>query len=332
MRASPIRLTCFFAILSVAAPSSSQPVSLRQLSGQYEALVESIDPSVVQVITRGLVSSAEGFSALRLNRGGGSGVIVDPSGYILTNAHVVGAARRVEVLLAQRNEDASRNSILKPAGKLVEARVVGLDRETDIAVLKIEMEGLPHLSFADSETVRQGQVVVAFGSPFGLQNTVTSGIVSNVARQVRLDDPMIYIQTDAAINPGNSGGPLVDAEGRIIGINTFIVSASGANTGVGFAVPSNIARSAYEQIRQHGRVRRGQIGIVPQTITTPMARALKLDRDWGVIIADVSPRSAAEAAGLAVHDIVLKIDGKVVENARQLGVNIYQSAGKTVTL
>jgi serine protease Do len=158
------------------------------------------------------------------------------------------------------------------------------------------------------------------------------GIVSSVARQVRTDDPMIYVQTDAAINPGNSGGPLVDAEGRIVGINTFIVSPSGANDGVGFAVPANIARGAYEQIRKHGRVRRGQMGVVAQTITPAMAEALSLPQSWGVVLADVIPKGPAEAAGLEAMDIVLTLDGKVMENARQFGVNIYQHAGDTVTL
>ncbi len=140
-------------------------------------------------------------------------------------------------------------------------------RQTDLALLKIEAAGLPHLEFEDSEVLRQGQVVLAFGSPFGLENSVTMGIISSVARQIRPDDPMIYLQTDAAINPGNSGGPLVDPEGQLVGINTFIVSASGANAGVGFAVPSNIAKSVYEQIKQHGYVKRGQIGVIAQTIT-----------------------------------------------------------------
>ncbi|MDZ7639133.1 MAG: trypsin-like peptidase domain-containing protein [Bryobacterales bacterium] len=129
---------------------------------------------------------------------------------------------------------------VKPAGKLLPARVVGMDRETDIAILKVERKELPYLEFTDSEMVRQGQVAIAFGSPFGLENSVTMGVVSSVARQVNLDDPMIYVQTDAAINPGNSGGPLVNAEGKIVGINTFILSPSGANDGVGFAVPATL--------------------------------------------------------------------------------------------
>jgi serine protease Do len=215
---------------------------------------------------------------------------------------------------------------------LLSARIVGLDRETDVAVLKVEGEGLPYLQFGDSESVRQGQVAVAFGSPFGLENSVTMGIVSSVARQVSPDGPMIYIQTDAAINPGNSGGPLVDVRGRIIGINAFIVSQTGTNEGIGFAIPSTVAKVAYEQIRQHGRVTRGQIGVIAQTISASLAEALSLPQPWGVVIADVAPKSAAEAAGLQVRDVVLTLDGKVMENARQFGVNIYQHAGDTITL
>jgi serine protease Do len=297
-------------------------------------LVERVDPAVVQVITRGFDFQDDSASPLvRSRRGSGSGVVVDPSGYIVTNAHVVGYAREVQVLLPELADESHQfSSVIKPSGRRLSAQVIGMDRETDIAVLKIAGENLPHLQFADSEKVRQGQVVIAFGSPFGLENSVTMGIVSSVARQVRTDDPMIYVQTDAAINPGNSGGPLVDAEGRIVGINTFIVSPSGANDGVGFAVPANIARGAYEQIRKHGRVRRGQMGVVAQTITPAMAEALSLPQSWGVVLADVIPKGPAEAAGLESMDIVLTLDGKVMENARQFGVNIYQHAGDTVTL
>jgi serine protease Do len=313
------------------APAGS---SLRGLSQLYQDLVERVDPAVVQVVTRGYAPSDEmEAQLLRTRRGNGSGVIVDKEGYVVTNAHVVGNARRVEVLVPQPAEERLRfRSVINPTGKLLPAKVVGVDRETDIAVLKIEEKNLPELRFADSDKVRQGQIVIAFGSPFGLENSVTMGIVSSVARQVRPDDPMIYIQTDAAINPGNSGGPLVDSEGEIAGINTFIVSQSGGNEGIGFAVPSNIARSVYEQIREHGRVRRGQIGVIAQSITPAMARALKLPQDYGAILADITPRSAAEAAGLRIRDVVLSFNGKPIENARQLGVNIYQSAGQTAKI
>lgn len=335
-----------FLLLTQAVPASAQQAAgttrngassantMSAFSDMLQDLVERVDPAVVQIITRGFALSNEGgVSLIRSQRGMGSGVVVDPAGYIVTNAHVVGMARQVQVLLPEPADGEMRfTSAVKPSGKLLPARVLGMDRETDIAVLKIEGGNLPHLEFGNSEEVRQGQVAVAFGSPFGLENSVTMGIVSSVARQVNVDDPMIYIQTDAAINPGNSGGPLVNVRGEIVGINAFIVSPSGANDGIGFAVPANIARVAYEQIRKYGRVTRGQIGVVAQTITPPLAEALSLPQPWGVLISDVAPKSAAEAAGLAVKDVVLSFEGKPMENARQFGVNIYQHAGETVSL
>ena len=158
------------------------------------------------------------------------------------------------------------------------------------------------------------------------------GVVSSVARQVRPDDPMIYIQTDAPINPGNSGGPLMNADGEVVGINTFILSESGGNVGVGFAVPSAIVRTVYDQIRKYGRVRRGQIGLVVQTITPMLAAGLGLPNETGAVVADVVPGSPAAVAGIEIKDVILTLDGKVIENARQFGVNIYQKADQTVTL
>lgn len=309
-----------------------QPAISQQLDEMFQKLVERVHPSVVQVIARGL-SEGETGGAVRSSKGAGSGFIVDPSGFIVTNAHVVAGAKRIQVVLPALNEAAAgRRSVLKPYGKTVAAELVGMDRETDVAVLKVAQTGLPALRFGDSDSAKQGKVVFAFGSPFGLDDSVTMGVISSVARQVRPDDPMIYIQTDASINPGNSGGPLVGVDGAIVGINTFIVSRSGGNEGVGFAAPSNIVKSVYEQIRQHGRVRRGQIGVIAQTISPDLAAALSLQQDWGVLIADVAPKSAAEAAGLEVRDIVLALNGKPMENARQFGVNIYQHAGATITL
>lgn len=308
--------------------------ALRGLSRQFEELVDRVDPAVVQIVTRGFGPAGDGpGTLLRSQRGSGSGVIVDPSGYILTNAHVVGGARSVQVLLPQPSEDTSPgHSLLKPTGKLLSAAVVGVDRETDVAVLKIAEQNLPALPLGDSEQLRQGQIVFAFGSPLGLENSVTMGVVSAVARQVKPDDPMVYIQTDAAINPGNSGGPLVDTEGNVVGLNTFILTKSGGSEGIGFAAPSSIVKAVYEQIREYGRVRRGQIGVVAQTITPLLAEAMKLPRDWGAIIADVAPEGAAAAAGIEVKDIVLSLNGRAIENARQLGVGIYRQAGQTVTM
>ncbi len=246
-----------------------------------------------------------------------------PTGYIVTNAHVVQGAHRVQVQVQSPRREGQR-SVLRPRPRLLTARIVAVDEETDLAVLKVDEAGLPAVTLADSDTVHPGQIVLAFGSPLGLDSSVTMGVVSAVARQLEADDPMIYIQTDASINPGNSGGPLVDAEGRVIGINTLILSQSGGNEGLGFAAPSNIVRHVFEQVRRFGRVRRGQIGVRAQTITPALAEGLSLTRDWGVVLGDVFPDGPAAKAGLQVGDVVETLDGKPMENGRQL-------AGRTCT-
>jgi len=320
--------------LSLPAQTAQQP-SLRSLSESLQRMVEHFSPAVVQVSTRGFGGDRNDrvpSGRLKTERGAGSGVILDPDGYIVTNAHVIGDSSRIQVLLPERNTDKRYASILKPAGKLVDAELVGLDRETDIAVLKAPVTGCPTLKLGDSAALRQGELVLAAGSPFGLQNSVTMGIVSSVARQVKPDDPMIYIQTDASINPGNSGGPLLNADGEVIGISTFILSESGGNEGVGFAVPSAIVRTVYDQIRKYGRVRRGQIGLVVQTITPTIAAGLQLPNETGAVVADVTPNGPAAIAGIEIKDFILALDGKPIENARQFGVNIYQKADQIVTL
>ena len=189
------------------------------------------------------------------------------------------------------------------------------------------------MELGDSDLVNPGELVLAFGSPFGLENSVTMGVVSAVARQLRAEDPMIYIQTDAPINPGNSGGPLVDAEGRLMGINTVIYTQSGGNEGVGFAAPSNIVKNVIQQIRKMGRVKRGEIGADVQTITPALARGLGLNQMWGVIVSDVTAGSPAEKGGLQSGDVILTLDGKEMENGRQFDVNLYRrSEGETVEI
>jgi serine protease Do len=210
---------------------------------------------------------------------------------------------------------------------------VGADAETDLAVLKVDADGLPALPLGDSDDLRQGQLVLAFGSPLGLENSASMGIVSSVARQLAPEARMIYVQTDASINPGNSGGPLVDVQGRMVGLNTLIASHSGGDEGIGFAAPSNIVRSVFKQIREQGRVRRGVIGVRAQTITPDLGDGLGLGVHSGVVISDVRPGGPAAAAGLRVGDVVVELDGKPMENARQLDVNVYQRAlGDVVTL
>ena len=206
---------------------------------------------------------------------------------------------------------------------MVGAQVVAIDHETDVAVIRVESKGLPVIPFGDSEALRPGQIVLAFGSPLGLESSVTLGVVSAVARQLTPEDPMIYIQTDAPINPGNSGGALVDTEGRLVGISTLIYSQSGGNEGIGFAAPSNIVRNVFAQIRKTGRVRRGDIGVHTQTITPLMAEALGVSADAGVVLSDVAPGGPAARAGLQAGDLVLSLDGKRMENGRQLRINLY---------
>ena len=188
--------------------------------------------------------------------------------------------------------------------------VVGANRETDIALLKIEGSGLPAIPLHQTgRGARQGQVVLAVGSPEGLDNTMTTGIVSAVGRQPHPDFPMLYIQTDAAINPGNSGGPLLGVDGELIGINTFMLSESGHNQGLGFAVPAAVVRYVYEQLRTHGAVRQSLVGVRVQTVTPALAQGLGLSRGYGVMISDVLPGSPADAAGLRPRDIITAVDG-----------------------
>ncbi len=306
---------------------------LARLDGDLQALVDRVKPAVVQVLVSGHGAPVGANQAALLPRqtSAGSGVVVDADGYVVTNAHVVHGARRIQALLPAPAGEA--RSILKSRGRPVPAQLVGLDRETDIAVLKLEESGLPHLAFGDSEAVRPGQIVLAFGSPLGLEDSVSMGVISAGARQLEPESPMIYIQTDASINQGNSGGPLVDTSGRVIGINTLILSQSGGSDGLGFAAPSHIVAGVYQQIRSSGRVRRGEIGASAQTLTPALARGLGLPRERGAVISDVKPGSAAKRAGLGIGDIVLSLDGKPIENARQLDVNLYRrTPGTSVNL
>jgi serine protease Do len=188
----------------------------------------------------------------------------------------------------------------------------------------VDRSDLTPLPLGDSDGLHQGQLVMAFGNPLGLENSVSMGVVSSVARQIKADDTMIYIQTDAPINPGNSGGPLVDADGRVMGLNTFILSQSGGSEGLGFAIPSNIVRNVYQQIRREGHVHRSEIGVYAQTITPQMAIGLQLSQDWGVLLSDVDPSGPGDIAGLKPGDIVLSLNGKNEANARQLEVDLYR--------
>jgi serine protease Do len=307
------------------------PSPLAAMSRQFRDLVDRVSPAVVQIAAvavapvAGRAATGEGF--VGVEQRGGSGVIVSSDGYIVTNAHVVESARRLDVILARpAAADQPGRSIVHPVRQRVEATVIGVDRETDLAVLKVEEAGLPALSFGDSDLLGEGDLVLAFGSPLGLDNSVSMGVVSAVGRQLRPDDRMVYIQTDTSINPGNSGGPLVNMDGRVVGINTLIYSQSGGNEGIGFSAPSNIVESVYKQIRSTGHVRRGSIGVSAQTITPSLAEGLGLSRKWGVILSDVHPASPAAEAGLEAGDIVTALDGKTMENGRQFDINLYRRA------
>jgi len=335
------RVCCATVLAVLIAPlAHAQSLSddWSRLSRSLEAMVENVAPAVVQVFVSGTVGRGGIVQAtgdlLSRQRATGSGVVLAADGYVITNAHVVAGARRLQVRLSGvRTAAPTGKSILAPPGELLGAQLVGIDAETDLALLKVARQGLFHLDLADSDSLRAGQIVVAFGSPLGLENSVTMGVVSSVARQLREDEPMIYIQTDAPINPGNSGGPLVDAKGRVVGINTLIFSRSGGSEGIGFAAPSNIVKNIFEQLRSTGTVRRGTIGVVAQTITPALSAALALQRDRGVILGDVLPGSPAEKAGLRVGDVVVALDGKPMENGRQFEINLYRfRAGQSVNV
>jgi serine protease Do len=311
--------------LALGAQPAMGKDSLQQMDDSVVALVRQVSPAVVQILVTGYgtVEQPGQTALISHQRTLGSGVIVDPDGYILTNAHVVQGAERVRVVLFSSENLNSPHATLRSKTTIMPARVLGVETEADVALLKIEASGLPSLPLARYRDLRQGQAVFAFGSPEGLGNSVTSGVVSSVARQPDPDRSMVFIQTDAPINPGNSGGPLVDIEGKVVGINTFILTQGGGNEGLGFAIPSSVVRRIYEQLRQHGHVHRGVIGAAVQTITPTMAAGLGLPQDYGVIVSDVTPKGPADTAGLKVQDVILTLDGAPVINVPQFD-NAFQ--------
>jgi serine protease Do len=241
----------------------------------------------------------------QLEKSLGSGVIVDPNGYIVTNNHVISGADEIKVVLADRRE--------------FKGKVVGSDPKTDVAVVKIDAKNLPTVPWGDSSKLQVGEYVLAVGNPFGLNQTVTMGIVSAVGRaNVGIADYEDFIQTDAAINPGNSGGALVDVRGELIGINTAIFTRSGGYMGIGFAVPSSMAKSVMESLIKTGKVVRGWFGITIQEVTPGLAKQFGLSEPKGVLVGDVLPKSPAERAGIKRGDVILKLNGQDVENTGQL--------------
>lgn len=303
---------------------------LHQLNEAIEDLVQRVSPTVVQILVTGYGAAEEtehGQTDLLVGRRRaiGSGVIVDPEGYIITNAHVVNGAQSIEVLVPPPPAPTASGAATDgPQSRSFHARVVGTSREIDLAVIKIDAHALPALSIRNNmRPARQGEMVFAFGSPEGLRNTVTMGVVSAVARQPDPDSPLVYVQTDTPINPGNSGGALVNANGELVGINTFILSSSGGNQGLGFAIPEGVVASAYPQLVKFGHIHQPAIGALVQTITPELAAALRLKRDFGVIISDISPGGPADTAGIKIQDVILNVDGVPISSLPQFAQSLY---------
>ncbi|HEY9900207.1 MAG TPA: trypsin-like peptidase domain-containing protein [Pantanalinema sp.] len=299
---------------SERAPSGGLPVGTERIAD----LVERAAPAVVNIdtLTRQRVSSGDPFEDYffgpqeTLQKGVGSGFIVDPGGIVVTNHHVVRNATRLSVTLND--------------GRKLSGRIVGRDPATDIAVIKIEGKDLPTLALGDSHALRVGEWVVAIGSPLGLSKTVTAGIVSALNRDVSISERVSFIQTDAAINPGNSGGPLIDMNGRVIGVNTAIAAQA---QGIGFAIPADTARAIVEQLATKGRVERAWIGVSISELTPERAAQLERAAEPGVLVQRVVPRGPAERSGLRAGDVLVSVDGLKLEKPGDL---IRHLAGKKV--
>ncbi len=332
---------------TVNVPMDETAVSRDSLPhGSYAPVVKKVTPAVVKIVTTSKVNenamqetpgfedpfwrrffgdqSRRGFpqgpSAPQFQHGLGSGVIVTKDGYILTNNHVVDGAKEVKVTLQD--------------GREFTAKVVGRDPKSDVAVVKIDATDLPTVPIADSEKVEIGDVVLAIGNPFGIGQTVTSGIVSAKDRgNMGIEDYEDFIQTDAAINPGNSGGALVDINGRLIGINTAILSRSGGNQGVGFAIPSDLARTEMESLIKTGHVTRGYLGVMIQNVTPDLATEFKLKDNQGALISDVVPNGPADKSGLKNGDVVITFNGHPVTDSRRLQLEVAGTKpGSTVAM
>lgn len=253
----------------------------------------------------------------------GSGFIIDPAGFIVTNHHVINNADEIHVKLLDNTE--------------MLAKLIGSDQKTDLALLKVEVKApLPYVKFGDSSKSRVGDWIIAIGNPFGLGGTVTTGIVSSKGRDIDLDGGNVvdnFIQTDAAINSGNSGGPLFNIDGEIIGVNTMIFSPSGLNVGVGFAIPSNTASSVIDQLKKSGKITRGRLDIYIQEVTNDISEGFDLKEPVGALVRDVVPGGSGERAGLKAGDVIIKFAGQTVKNSRKLQILVAESpVGKEVKI
>ncbi len=312
------------------AEAQNTAAQLNQFSHAVQSLSARVSPSVVRITaTRyGVQEDSGRTDVLTGNEQSiGSGVIVDTDGYILTNAHVVDGAQKIKVDLVSSGEETISGVLARAHTEPQNAILLGEFKEGDIAVIKVAKTGLPALPFADYGKLQQGQVVFALGSPEGLQNSVSMGIVSSIARQPDPDSPFLYIQTDTPINPGNSGGPLINTAGEIVGLNTFILTKSGGNEGVGFAIPSMLLKWVVGNIRKYGHIHRSSVGIGLQAVTPVLAKALKLPRNSGVLVSDIVPRGPAEIAGLKLNDVVVAVDGRPVDAVPAMMGLFFQHGG-----
>jgi serine protease Do len=309
------------------APTSSP--TLLQLNDALQQLAAKVSAGVVQVLVTGYgplenSGSRNDTALIARQHAIGSGVIVDPDGYIMTNAHVVEGAYRIRVVLPIAAA-VGQGPVIESEGKLrvLDAKLIGVHKDSDLALLKVNAHGLPTLPLAPTLRVIQGELVFAVGSPEGLRNTITMGVVSSTARQPDPDKAMVYIQTDAPINPGNSGGPLVDVEGNVVGINTFILSQGGGSEGLGFAIPARVVDFVYHSLRKYGHVHRSEIKAGAQTITPTLATALGLKRSYGVVISDVVPGGPAESAGVKIGDVIVAADDRPIETLPAFMGSLY---------
>ena len=322
--------------LASGASAQSETDPLRRWDESVDALLRRVSPSVVQITVTGYGTVSEGARGnadvvIGRQKAIGSGFVIEASGYIITNAHVVNGAQRVQVALPSGSPDGSAAGARATRITVMPAHIIGVSREIDLALLKVDGVKLTALPVANYRNLRQGEAVFALGSPQGLRNSVTHGIISAVARQTDPDSPMVYIQTDAPINPGNSGGPLVNVNGEVVGVNTFILSESGGAEGLGFAIPCGVVQVVYDQLRKYGHLHRPEIGVQLQSISPEMALGLKLPRNYGVIISDVVPGGPAEAAGVRIGDILISVDTRSADNLPYVAFHMLsRNAGEKI--
>jgi Do/DeqQ family serine protease len=298
----------------------------------YADIVDRVSPAVVKVNVEVKAKPSQRTNSLedffkgmpqspeqrpQIERGIGSGVIVSADGTILTNNHVIEGASKIKIEMTDK--------------RVLEAKIIGTDKLTDLAVLKVEVKDLPFLNLGDSDRVRVGDIILAIGNPLGIGQTVTAGIISAKGRRTGLSDGSFedFLQIDAPINRGNSGGALISLTGELIGINSQILSPSGGNIGIGFSIPSNMAKSVMEQLLKDGKVRRGQLGVGIQTITEELAKSLDLKETKGVIVGSVKAGSAAEKAGVKRGDVITAINGEKIDDGNTLRNKIAQTAPGT---